>query len=532
MKKSNSYAYITVVVVLALVSCGQYFIRSNYKDANGLIHQMKNLKERPFLKVHLKNGDVCIMENAWKVDTIRRIVSGDGTRYDFNRNSYPKANLQISMDSVAIYETNVMLRNAESARITALTILGTVNVVGAIICLTNPKACFGSCPTFYLNEDDNFHYADAEGFSNAIAPSMEYGDVDALGHRKIAGDSFSIIMKNEALETHCVNDVRLLACPLTAGKRVYQSPSDHFYLCENLYPLQSARGEEGDITDLLKYPDRKERFSLSDENNLASKEEIYLTCQTKEDSGQPGLVLNFRQTMMTTYFIYSALGYMGDEVGDIFAMLETRKISNSKLKNGIKKELGQVEIYTWNETNNRWEYQHGFYETGPIAINRQFIPLHNIRSGSKVRIKIVLNKGLWRMDYAALTNIRQEVTPLELTPTAVLDKGKPDPAGLSAVLAPDQHLLSMPGSAYTFQFRLPQANTDYEFFLYSKGYYLEWMRDHWLKDKNLLKLKQMMDHPARYLRQEAKTYKQYEATIEREFWNSKIDTKTFSYYEN
>jgi hypothetical protein len=58
------------------------------------------------------------------------------------------------------------------------------------------------------------------------------------------------------------------------------------------------------------------------------------------------------------------------------------------------------------------------------------------------------------------------------------------------------------------------------------------MRSHWLADKNLLKLKQMVDNPKKYLKEEAGNYKVYEATMEQEFWNSKIDTKNFSYYED
>ena len=58
------------------------------------------------------------------------------------------------------------------------------------------------------------------------------------------------------------------------------------------------------------------------------------------------------------------------------------------------------------------------------------------------------------------------------------------------------------------------------------------MREHWIKDKDLLKLKQMVDYPKKYLKEEAKNYKRYEKIMEQEFWNSKVDTKTFSYYEN
>jgi hypothetical protein len=58
------------------------------------------------------------------------------------------------------------------------------------------------------------------------------------------------------------------------------------------------------------------------------------------------------------------------------------------------------------------------------------------------------------------------------------------------------------------------------------------MREHWIKDKDLIKLNQMVYNPKKFLREEAKNYKQYESKMEQAFWNSKINTKTFSYYEN
>jgi hypothetical protein len=532
LNKLLMYILALVIGVLTIQACKTNYFRSNYKEANKLLHETQNIQTKPFLKAHLKNGDVCILKDSWQVDTIQNLVSGYGSRYDFNRTKVFEGIISVPIDSVAIFETNTKLQNPHSDEIIALSILAGLDVVLGVFCLTNPKACFGSCPTFYINPDDNFHYADAEGFSNAISPSMEYFDIDALNKQTINGNAFSITMKNEALETHCVNDVKLLAYPLEKGERVYQSPSNDFYLCESDYSLSYAKANEGDITTLLKSDDRKERFSFSDENNLSSKEEIYLTYDNVKNTDSLGLILNFRQTLMTTYFIYSAMGYMGNEVGDIFAKIETERNTKDKLNNGIKRELGNIDIYAWNEQTNNWEYQNGFYETGPIAINRQFIPLQNIQSNSKIKIKLVLNKGLWRIDYASLTNIKKQVKPIEVSPSTITHKGTLDNIALSEISSPDKYLLSMPGSEYKFRFTLPGANNDYEFFLYSKGYYLEWMREHWIKDKDLLKLKQMVDNPKKYLREEAESYKQYEATMEKAFWNSKIDTKTFSYYEN
>lgn len=531
-KKLTFFIGTLLLIILAIQACKTYYFRSNYKDVNSLIHETKNMQTKPYLKAHLKNGDVCILSDSWKVDTTLSVVSGNGTKYDFNRKPIFQGAINIPIDSVAIFETNKKIQNPEAGRIAALSILAGLDVVVGFICLTNPKACFGSCPTFYINENDNFHYADAEGFSNAIAPSMEYYDIDALNNGQLLNNTFSITMKNEALETHCVKDVKIFAYPRKEGERVYQSPTNDFYLCKNNHPLSIATANEGDITTLLRSQDRQERFSLCDENNLSSKEEIYISFDNVKITNDLGLILNFRQTMMTTYFIYSAMGYMGNEVGDIFAKLETNKETKEKLKGGIKKELGNIDIYLWNEQTNNWILQNGFYETGPIAINRQFIPLQNLSSNSKVKLKIVLNKGLWRIDYAALTNIIQKVKPYEISPNSVLNKGKLDNTALVEINNPDKYLISMPGSEYKFNFTLPNPKSDYELFLYSKGYYLEWMREHWIKDKDLLKLNQMVNNPKKYLKSEAKNYKRYETTMEQEFWNSKVDTKTFSYYEN
>lgn len=530
-KKTIVYTLIVLILTGVIQSCANRYFRANYKDANSLIHATNNVLTKPFLKAHLKNGDVCIFRDSWKIDTTLNTVSGTASKFNYKRAKVYEGDISVAIDSVALFETNTKLNKPEAGRIVALSILTGINIAAGIVCLTNPKACFGSCPTFYMNAKDNFHYADAEGFSNAIVPSMEYFDIDALKNKTIVQNDFSITMKNEALETHCVNDVKLFAYPTKKGQRVYQTPTNDFYLCQKNYPLIEAIGNEGNITAILRNEDMKERFSLSDPKNLSSKEEIHLTFDSVEQANKLGLVLNFRQTLMTTFIFYNSMGYMGDEVGDFFAEMESNTQILEKMNGGIKKELGDIDIYVWNELEKQWLLQNGFFETGPIAINSQFIPIQNTSFKSKIKLKIVINKGLWRIDYVGLTNIKNKVQPIEISPNTIYNKGVLDNSALNAVNSPDKYLISMPGSEYTFNFKMPTSSTDYELFLYSKGYYLEWMRDHWLKDKDLLKLNQMVNHPKKYLRDEAKYYKKYEANMEQEFWNSKINTNSFSYYD-
>lgn len=531
--KSKNVLLIFAAIFLGLLflpNCKTYYFRSNYQDTNGLLYESKHQQHKPFLKAHLKNGDVCIMRDNWQIDTSRNVLTGEGATYDFNRDRARFGAISLPIDDVAIFETNTKILNPEKERIAVLTILTAVDVIIGIICLTNPKACFGSCPTFYINADQNFHYADAEGFTGAISPSMEYTDIDALKNEPVKG-AFSLTMKNEALETHCVKEIKLLAFPRKKGEHVFQSPSDEFYSSDKIYELTGARADEGDITDLLQAPDHRERFSLSDPENLDSREEIFLNFNTPENFGNPGLVLDFRQTLMTTYLFYSAMGYMGDNVSDVFARLERDSVIRKKF-DSTTKELGKIDVYEWDNLKNNWELQGQFFETGPIAINRQIIPLTENSGNKEIRLKLVVNKGLWRLDYAGLASIEKKVVPIEILPDYVTNKGNLDEQALAEINNPDKYLISMPGSEYRFNFSLPLQNTDYELFLSSKGYYLEWMRQHWLKDKNLMKLRQMVINPKEFLKKEAKEYKQYETTMEQEFWNTKIDTKIFSYYEN
>ena len=41
----------------------------------------------------------------------------------------------------------------------------------------------------------------------------------------------------------------------------------------------------------------------------------------------------------------------------------------------------------------------------------------------------------------------------------------------------------MPGDSYELAYDLP-AGDNFELFLDSRGYYLEWMREQWLRDEN------------------------------------------------
>jgi hypothetical protein len=128
--------------------------------------------------------------------------------------------------------------------------------------------------------------------------------------------------------------------------------------------------------------------------------------------------------------------------------------------------------------------------------------------------------------------LEKQIDPIEILPSSIFKNGKTDNVALNQLNHPDQYLISMPGSVYQINFKMPRKDTEYELFLYSKGYYLEWMRTNWIKEKDLNKLKQMVFQPELFLKEEAKNFKLYESTMEKEFWDSKIEANCLSFFEN
>jgi hypothetical protein len=527
MKKLSRFLLAVLLGGGILVSCMQYLpqFRSHYYDLNTSVHTQTDSTIQPFLKIHMKNGYVAILQDRWIIDTLGRTIAGRGSLFDTNRSVIKVGELVIDEDDIAIAETNDKLSESSPIPLILLTI---ATVALSAYCLSNPKACFGSCPTFYTDDNTDFHYSMGEGFSNAIAPALAYGDIDALNNGHLTSHDYTLIMKNEALETHCVDDVHLLVHPRKPGQRIFHTPQDKFYLSDTTFTLLRAEHEGLEINELLCAQDMTEWFSLADSHNLSSKEEILLEFDLDQTVENAALLIGFRQTLMTTYFIYSAMGYMGDLVGDYFAEIETNPRIMKSIDEGITAELGKIEVYMRNSKQEAWEHQGGLNETGPIALNHQMIPLkHPVKPGMQCRL--VLNKGLWRIDYTNLVSLGSEVNPAVIRPYALARNGQQEPEAQHSLETPGEYLISMPADSYSFKFRFPDPCADYEIFLYSKGYYLEWMRAQWLKDKNVIKLHQMLHRPKEYLRAEAAAYKEYEHTMEHTFWNSRITSQPLAY---
>lgn len=466
--------------------------------------------ESPYLKAHMHDGSVFIL-HAWSVDSLDHFVKGSGIQFNFNREPVNKGNFTIPIDSVSVFETNML---HQSGSIIALSVITGVSVAITTACIANPKACFGSCPTFYVT-DGHHMVLQAEGFSSSIAPSLEATDVDELYRAHPTGKTVNIEMTNEALETHVVRYVNLLAVKKSGNECVFKDMDGDYWRSDKIVAPDSCTGPEGSILKKIIAFDGNERYSLADSSYLDTKEHLDLWFN-HVSKGKNGIVIASRQTLLSTYILYQALAYMGNDVGNWFTKLSNNEAGKSNLS-GM---LGKIDVLVQDSTGN-WVQVGTAGEHGPLATDTYLVPLPAQIKKGPLHVRIRMTKGDWRIDYLALASLNGKVNPIRIPPSVVLKDKRKDTKAFADLTDFKKKLITFPGDKYTLEYRLPETADHYELFLQSHGYYLEWMRKEWMHEESHQKLVQLLFNPFTMLMDLAPVYKEVEGQMEEQFWNSR-----------
>lgn len=533
MKKTNkedhfSFEIKKFYIMIFFVSIS-YFPQCTTKKVSRELTQVENAKqlnpEREYLKIHMNTGEIYVLHN-WKINEISKSIQGVGFHLDANRrptensqnitntkqsNSPSELNYNISYNDILIIETN---NKSNNPGIATMIITSIITVPLAIACIIEPKSCFGSCPTFFVQNLDNEKLV-AEGFSSSISRSMEEIDVDLVDFPEVPGP-MEITMKNEALETHMVRSVNLLVCDKSPGNSVFQASDGKFYEVGNLSAPKKALYNSESIADKISFRDETEWFSLADSFNLATKEEVFLEFENL--SGLNGLVIDKRQSLMTTYLFYQMLAYTGMATSYLISEMETKKPNYKNRINKMYELLGGIEVAVKDE-KGKWIEVDNIKESGPIASDRHLLKLP-LNNSPKINVRLRLTKGLWRINMVNLTSIKGEKIPKRIYPEKVYSEGSIDSLSLNKLLDKEQYLVTYPGEEYQISYPI-EAHPSQQYFLESQGYYIEWMREEWLKEENLNNVKKAMLFPSSYLKKTAPYFKIHETEMESIFWNSK-----------
>ncbi len=511
MKPFISLLFLCLFSALVGLSCGPSKVTRTQSTSPNFIPT-----DAEYLKAYTPLGDLYILHN-WHVDSGR--VRGVGVRLDKNRDTLEQREFDISASDVSLFETNT---NGISSAGSGMAIVLVLHAILTIYCIENPKACFGSCPTFYAS-DGRGEKLMAEGFSSSILPKLEAEDIDALPRAVPRGRMLDITMKNEALETHVVRAVDLMAVPHDSGTRVFKTDDGIFYEASSTRKPTKAVGLNGDALASLRLFDGVEYHSKTDSNDLAKKETLDLEFAPTEN-GSYGMVIGCRQAFVSTYLFYQGMSYLGRQAGEYLSLLQNGDSAMTETFDRFRSALGGVEAWAEDENGN-WKKEGEVTEMGPIASDIHLIKITSTNRPKHIRL--VMPQGAWRIDYVAMAKLAGEVTPIVLHPS--LRKHTRDQILFSDTsrwaLRPDNlsdALVTLPGDEYRYTFKLPEHPERYELFLRSRGYYLEWMREDWLRDEDPMRAALFFLNPEETMRDEAGRFKAVEEEMETEFWRTKI----------
>lgn len=541
---------LSTAVALALISASvSSSCTPRIERKQGTTLETVDMKAK-YLKAHLRSGEVVVF-SKWTIDDARREVAGTGEKMGLDRLVAVPGEYRVGFDEVALYETNTVVT---SPVVTAMAVVTGISVAISIACLTNPKACFGSCPTFYAADDQTLDRAggrrgqrvlQAEGFSDSIAPSLEKHDIDALWLTSGRGGPLSLRMTNEAYETHVIKQADVLAVARPAGGRVF-SDGETLWLAPRVRAAAACSSALGACTEEVKAVDGVERKSLTDAEDLAKRETIDVVFERAETgtgsvsatgtasrtgtatetaplaSNEPRLavVIGARQTLVTTFLLYQGLSYLGAGATPWLAAMERGLHGMGDSGHSLQEVLGGIEVQLADEDGS-WRTVGEAYETGPIATDVHLVMLPAGTRAERVRLR--LPQGGWRIDYLALAEVSGEAEPLRLAPVGITGQLSPD-FGKGRIPAAAFPIVTVPGDEYELEYELPataRAGDEYELFLDSRGYYLEWMRKEWMGQERPLAALRMLLSPEQAMRELAPAFKKIEPEAEEMFWRSR-----------
>lgn len=450
-----------------------------YGNARKVEPSPEGFTEAP-VRVYLPGGGLVLFEDGITVadDTLR----GAGVRYDPALRVVGGVS-QLPLDSVvgieAIQGTGV---NAPATILASA--LGIA--AGASAAALLAVAIFGSCPTVYVpapNPDESVLVA--ELFSHSVAPLLEGRDVDVYPGRPEDG-VIRLDLRNEAMETHFINHMELLAVERAPGEVVV---SDHHGLPLGMgewLPLASVRDRSGrDVAALLAAADENAfatlpaRVASATEDDLTDHIEVELPRPRGVDS--VALSLRLRNSLLNTVLLYDFL-LSGPDLRGINWLTGTLQQVGTAVEFGAwyQERMG-LHADVW--MDGGWQRVGRVPDSGPIAWKSTAVVVPVPPEGETMRIRLTFLADQWRIDHLRVAGAVSR-PPVRSLPVARV-VGRPDQdveAMRMALMSPDEsYLETRPGTALFIEFDTDTDPARTSFLLSSQGYYTEWIRPAWVR---------------------------------------------------
>jgi hypothetical protein len=434
------------------------------------------------VKAHLLDGSTIVYPNG--VSLANNTLVGPGLRYAIGLN-VPTSVVRVALDSVVGME-NYGTKVSEGASV-ALTLLAIPLVAAAS--MGAAVVIFGSCPTFYADSAGT-ELLQAEGFSYAIAPLFEQRDVDRLRLTPTPDGRVVLRIRNEALETHYINQLELLEVTHRPGESALPDQGGHPLAVGDGRISATIRDRSGrDISASVSAIDQKvfttlpKRLASATANDLDDHIDVAFKAPTGADSVV--VMLYMRNSLLNTVLLYDhilaapgikSLDFLGKEINRIAGAVDLGRWYAANMGMRVSVRDG-----------NSYRPIARLGDSGPIAFHRIGVVVPAVRSNDdSVRVRLSFVADNWRIDEIGVAASWRRPSTRTVTLSRIQTEDPKQVEGAARALGePDEdYLITMPGQAFTAEFDVGsvESSSKRTWFSVSQGYYTEWVRGSWIKN--------------------------------------------------
>jgi len=522
LQRQRFFVTVFLPLLLLLVSCADPVERRVRITKAELL---RGTEVSASARIHTFDGSVYLARKGF---TIRNdTISGSAQKYDLTRLSDSEREWQIPIDSVAGVEYFAVempgLREVGNA--VSATTFTVYSLAGSLVLL---KALFGSCPTFYTY-DGEAPVLEAEGFSYSIGKYFEAGDLDRLHVDPSSGAPLRLDIRNEALETHYINQVEVRYLDHPAGTEAYPGVEPGtVHILKPRPPVSAVTMSGRNVLGAVIRRDAESHESDEETTSgLLPKGTLdYIECEFGNPGGSSVITvaLRGRNTLQNTVLLYDVMmRNQGSLVLDWISKVNENPLYSWRLYRWYKEHSG-VQVFV--EHDGEFELAERISDTGPIAWKETAVQIPVDPGKKTVRVRFAFLPESWAIDWIGYDDQRYDVSELTgFAPAAATNNRETDNRSIVRLLGKDDddYLPTYPGTIVHLTFEAPAARNPgaRTFFVWSKGYYIEWVRGEWLKARDDVIVFDIRD-PQKISRDLADFWRQKRSAIKEQFYVQKI----------